>query len=511
MNTTPPQTVEMKETSKPVQGSKDEKLKHYEVTLNREIYETNVVSDASGGQGGFKVSLTNGKRSFELKVEEFGKLPLDIKQLSGAKGEKNIIIAAPSGGSDGNMNVAVIKLNKNKDAIELDRDVFSKLSKTSFYDLDSKVNNKELHDWITDKYMGFHTAHFDNFVLDKDNVGTASFRLGYHPTILQGSAKVHFNFDVLEFQLDEIREVSFEDIKASRWCENVTEEKDYNFRQMLGVKSKEGTRSILESGDVNTLVSCGESLDRPLADGQYYLFEAIARFDVNGKNQLLDRLLTYQIKTDIKDENGNYAYTVALIRGITDQKILDRLRSKLSKSSMIQAQRTVKLLINGNGLSVDQIKDIIQDGENSVPINANISVYTSGQVFNSSANTWPGTVLGNAIVAKDAEKIKWLLEHGADPNLPMGNYEFKSSPLRHAFSLADGDYTIAEELLKHGANGDEVVFTMPGEASLNAYFRDEPAITKLLEKYGFNHWYLQDPEEKLELTSKAEILKLKRY
>ncbi len=48
--------------------------------------------------------------------------------------------------------------------------------------------------------------------------------------------------------------------------------------------------------------------------------------------------------------------------------------------------------------------------------------------------------------------------------------------------IAHGRFPVA----KHGANGDEVFLTMPGHVSLNAYFRNNPEITALLSKYGFN-------------------------
>lgn len=509
----PPSQVEkVKETSGTSNEIKDENVQHYELRLNGETYKASIASDSNKGHGGFTASLSNGTKSFELKVEDFGVLPLTINQLSGAKGEKNMMISAPSGGSDGQVNGAVIKLNKNKDAIELERDIFSELNNTSFYDLDNKVKDKILHDWIVNKNMGFHTAYFDSFDWVKDHYGTVRFRLGYHPTLLTGLAKVHFDFNTLKFQLDEISDVSFEDIKAGSWCENVIEEEDFIYGKVLAIKNKQGNKqSILSGGDVRNLVACGESLDRPLASGKFYLIEAIADYNKSQKNNLLEKLLTYKLKTDIKDDNGNFAYTVALVRGITDEKILDRLRQGLSKSDVIKAERTVKLLINGDGLSIDQIDQIIHDGSNSVPINSNIATYTSGLVYDNKANTWAGTVLGQAIIAKDVKKVKWLLNHGADPNMPMGDYEFRVSPLKYAISLQEGDLTIPEELLKHGANGDELVFTMPGQASLNAYFKETPEITDLLSRYGFNRWYLEDPENNLKLTTKAEILNLKSH
>ncbi len=318
---------------------------------------------------------------------------------------------------------------------------------------------------------------------------------------------MHFDFQTRKFQLDEISDAVFQD--SGDWCNNVVERTDRWYGKVLALKTKYGTSTLLEGGDVHKLVACGESLDKPLTSGKYYLIEAIAAYDKSGKNNILDALLDYKIKTDVKDKYGNSAYAVALLRGIEDKKILDRLRQGLRPSEILKAQRTVTLLLNGSDLSLEQMDNIIHDGDNSVPVNSNISVYTSGLMYKEKEGTWTGTALGNAIVANDIPKTKWLLDNGADPNMFMGEYEFKVSPLRYALSLQKDDLSLAEQLLKHGANGDEVFPTMPGQVSLNAYFRDNPEITALLSKHGFNKWYLEDPENNLQLTTKDDIVKLK--
>ncbi|WP_239619277.1 hypothetical protein [Cohnella mopanensis] len=470
----------------------------YEVTLNGETYKANVVSD--------KITLTNGTKSYELEIDEFDATSLEIEQLSSSEGQKNIMISAPTGGSSGIVISAVLKLNKDKDVIELDRDVFSLMNNASFYDLDSKVKDNILHDWIANQHMGFHTADFDDFKLVKENNGTVRFRLGERPIILTGSAKVHFDFDSRKFQLDEIDKVSFEDIKGSSWCENVKEQDDAQYGKILAVDNSQGYKSILEGGNVYNLVGCGESLDRPLAAGRFYLIEAIIDYDKSATNSLLDTLLTYRVKTDIKDENGNSAYTVALIKGITDETILGRLREGLSKSNIIQAERTETLLMHGNDLTIDELDHIIHDGENSVSVNSNISFYTSGRLYSTETNNWTGTALGNALDANNVKQIEWLLKNGADPNIPMGDYEFSVSPLK--YSLESDDLTIAEKFLKYGADGDELVPMMPGRISLNAYFKESPEITRLLSKYGFNKWYLEDPDSNLKLDTREEIMGL---
>lgn len=445
----------------------------------------------------------NGNKEI-LSSESYG-VPstLRVIQLTGDKDEQNILITSDSGGSGGDILYSVVGFNKKSNRPELAETPFSTLNHTALYEISSKAKDESFKNWVNNQYQGFRNARFQNFNVTLGSIGSVNFDIGYKPTLALGKATVQFNFNTLQFGLKSIDFAQMRNALKEPECEGVKPYKDGVLGDILTIRSEGNSYRTAEGkvSDMNTLVACGESLDKQLEGGTYYLIQALTQYQQN--SELTKEMLALGANPHIKDRFQNSTYSIALANKVSDPEILSQLRTGMSQEEVKREEMAVKVTLHGSTLSIKELQSIFDTYH--IPINRNMAEYSGSS--DNEAKPGPdymtGTILGSAVKNEDSEKLTWLLGQGADPNMHFGTGEFDISPIRYALT---NDLQIAEILLEHGVNLEELVSTYPGYESLLAQFACDSQRVTLLKKYGANRWFIDDTEKGKKYTTEEEVM-----
>lgn len=477
-------------------------LKSWDVRLANHIYEVTVSID---DQMSLHLEANEGGKLYKLNREAFGAAStLEVNSLESSAGTKTIIITAASSESGTGLNTTVLALDTKSDQPALTPNPFRTLNATRLYDFVSLIKDSSLKEWVTGKYMGYRMGLFQSFTATGIDKGTVIYTVGSNPTLVTGKAEVKYDAAEQLFKLVSITSASFEDPLASASCKNIVRVQDPEFGEILAWSE---TKSAYRFAAINAnylaqAAACGESLDKPLKNGSSYLIETIVRYA--DKPELLKYLLdNWKLTTNIRDKNGITAYAIALSVGVNDPLLLDPLRAGITKAQSDAEGQSVLLSLHGSKVSLESIKLMVKNG---ISVNKNMSAYAY-LLSQKDPDYMTGTILGSAILNNDYEKAKWLLDNGADPNMLFGSGEYSRSPLRAALTK---DLKMAELLLQHNANPDEVYSVFPVKLSVLAGNRCFPDKVALLKKYGANKWVLSDPDPamKTDYKTEEEIMKL---
>jgi hypothetical protein len=249
------------------------------------------------------------------------------------------------------------------------------------------------------------------------------------------------------------------------------------------------------------LIDCGWDINSPNKYGKYPLTEALEVYNNNESPDGLKSFLEFKPKLDVKDAKGHDMYVVALAIGTLPDDIVNRFKDIQSIVQQKKDEQIVQMTMHGSKVSTEELENMLSIG---IDINEDLTDYS--YIYNDPQDPdyETGTILGSAIRQKDLVKVKWLLEHGADANRHFGTGEFDISPLK---STLDMSIDIAELLLKHHADPNEIRMMMPGSATLSAYYACDSIISELLYNYGGTKWYYESEGEKgMELFTKEQVL-----
>jgi hypothetical protein len=473
---------------------------NYEVNIEGHHFK---VSEFGGKETDLRIKLIDDDNQiYDLRDQYFGMVKyVNLQQIASASGEKTVLISAPSGGSGGDIVYHTIGYDSSsKKPVLWGTQPFTTLGNTNFYKLAPYIKDNALTKWVNDEKFGYLTGRFQDIDLKNSDNGNVVFNIGYKPVRVEGTAEVKFNFKRMQFEPIQMKSTQIFDVSMDEiWCADVASSDDPFLGTILKKKVGSGTFDLM-SKEFLSIHGCGESLDKQLKNHNYYLLEALKRYKY--APDLLKQMLLFDINTSVTDKDGNTAYAIALASGISDQSILDRLSAQLTKQQIRKSGEKVKLTMHGSTLAIEEIEQLILAG---IDVNSDMSEYSVYDEKNKDNDT--GTILGSAINNKDFDKVKWLLEHGADPNQKFGQGEFRISPLRRALP----DLRLAEVLLQHKANPDEMI-TGPGfVSSLLTQEGCNVPVTELLKKYGATkEYYSEEGKEYSKQELEAMLTKCKK-
>ena len=252
------------------------------------------------------------------------------------------------------------------------------------------------------------------------------------------------------------------------------------------VASDDGLTAVMVAWEtpeaLDLLIENGADVNARDVEGRTVLMRAAANPSGLMYGDKFSALLEYGADPTIRDAIGRTALEYSMRRGRSEAT---SLLPWTDEAALLEAVGACRFCSNRPLAAVDSLSDILERGADP-----------------NALDFWGWTVLMHAVDAGHAETVEFLLQHGADPNVPVKRAEHLYYPFGAGLDIERGDegttalmhaaanerVEIVEVLLAHGADAN-VRATDSDEgfavtASLMAVYRGNLEIVRMLMEHG---------------------------